>query len=269
MPVIDALIAELSVPAPPQGDARVRDACATLWRAAFDEEPPPVPSPRWKELGFQGSDPWTDLRGGGWASLDLLLRLMTQPRTRAEARGLALAAADDMPLGIACVNVLYMLRCHLRLFREPPTFCPCCGVRIRAGDGGSAGDRRRTLRAMRGFAALAADYEDALLEVLGQALALTSKLWSRRFVVAAAASPGALAAGAGPGARRRALGGAGDSAAGGRDAAAGAAHADGDARLLRFPEVLLDVRCRVVAALAEQPSSPRVLRRELGLDRVR
>lgn len=43
---------------------------ATLWKACFPDAPwLPGKHERWKEAGFQGTDPATDFRGGGIYSL--------------------------------------------------------------------------------------------------------------------------------------------------------------------------------------------------------
>ncbi|KAH9733475.1 ELMO domain-containing protein [Citrus sinensis] len=53
-----------------------REALRALWNAAFpDEELRDLISEQWKEMGWQGKDPSTDFRGGGFISLENLLYL--------------------------------------------------------------------------------------------------------------------------------------------------------------------------------------------------
>ncbi|GFY98082.1 ELMO/CED-12 family protein [Actinidia rufa] len=52
----------------------VQDALKQLWRLAYpDRELPSLKSELWKEMGWQGSDPSTDFRGGGYVSLENLI----------------------------------------------------------------------------------------------------------------------------------------------------------------------------------------------------
>ena len=257
---IDSLIVELSHPVPPEGDARIEDALKLLWRVAFDgETPPPVPDPTWRRLGFQGSNPMTDLRGASWAGLEYLISFLESGPGRVvgsgEARALALAAADGLPLGIAAMNVIFMLRAHLRLFREPPSFCPCCGVRIRGQDASPA-DRRRTARAMRGFATLLKADPDALLQVYSLSLLLASMLWLRQHTAALGGADGETA---------RVVAHVQTAASEARAAGRGDG---GDERLLAFPRILQIVCRRVMAALDAAPESAKGLRRELRIDRT-
>ncbi|THG05782.1 hypothetical protein TEA_007630 [Camellia sinensis var. sinensis] len=51
-----------------------QDALKQLWRLAYpDRELPSLKSELWKEMGWQGSDPSTDFRGGGYISLENLI----------------------------------------------------------------------------------------------------------------------------------------------------------------------------------------------------
>ncbi|KAG0610110.1 hypothetical protein M758_7G039500 [Ceratodon purpureus] len=51
-----------------------QDALKDLWKAAFPGRVMPgLVSPQWKEMGWQGNDPSTDFRGGGFISLENLL----------------------------------------------------------------------------------------------------------------------------------------------------------------------------------------------------
>jgi len=51
-----------------------QDALRQLWRLAYPtREIPPLKSELWKEMGWQGTDPSTDFRGGGLISLENLI----------------------------------------------------------------------------------------------------------------------------------------------------------------------------------------------------
>ncbi|GKA53719.1 ELMO domain-containing protein A-like protein isoform X1 [Tanacetum coccineum] len=51
-----------------------QEALRALWKAAFpEEELRDLISEQWKEMGWQGKDPSTDFRGGGFISLENLL----------------------------------------------------------------------------------------------------------------------------------------------------------------------------------------------------
>ncbi|CAK9147082.1 unnamed protein product [Ilex paraguariensis] len=53
---------------------RLQDALKQLWRLAYpDRDLPPLKSELWKEMGWQGPDPSTDFRGGGFISLENLI----------------------------------------------------------------------------------------------------------------------------------------------------------------------------------------------------
>ncbi|OIW21169.1 hypothetical protein TanjilG_29989 [Lupinus angustifolius] len=51
-----------------------QDALKQLWKLAYpDRQLPSLKSELWKEMGWQGSDPSTDFRGGGFISLENLI----------------------------------------------------------------------------------------------------------------------------------------------------------------------------------------------------
>ena len=87
-----------------------------LWAAAFPSEPYALPSQRWKDLGFQGTDPRTDLRGAGYLGLVQLHALITQ-------HGAGMLGLEEdlppelsqLPLAIASINCTAMLLSHLQL----------------------------------------------------------------------------------------------------------------------------------------------------------
>ncbi|KAJ9185701.1 hypothetical protein P3X46_005298 [Hevea brasiliensis] len=90
-----------------------QDALKQLWRLAYPgRELPALKSELWKEMGWQGSDPSTDFRGGGFVSLENLIffakkypdsfqRLLhKKDGTRAEW---------EYPFAVAGINISFML----------------------------------------------------------------------------------------------------------------------------------------------------------------
>ncbi|CAL2270737.1 unnamed protein product [Prunus armeniaca] len=102
-----------------------QDALLQLWRLAYpDKELPPLKSELWKQMGWQGSDPSTDFRGGGFISLENLIffaqqypesfqRLLhKQDGTRAEW---------EYPFAVAGINISFVLAQMLDLQSAEPT----------------------------------------------------------------------------------------------------------------------------------------------------
>jgi len=89
-----------------------------LWVTAFPTEifPPGVSSARWKDLGFQGLDPRTDLRGAGFLGLVHLRSLLSQ-----HGAGMVGLEEDlpaelfNLPIAIASINCSAMLLSYLQL----------------------------------------------------------------------------------------------------------------------------------------------------------
>ncbi|XP_024188032.1 uncharacterized protein LOC112192508 isoform X2 [Rosa chinensis] len=103
----------------------VQDALKQLWRLAYpDRELPPLKSELWKDMGWQGADPSTDFRGGGFISLENLIffaqqypesfhRLLhKQDGTRAEW---------EYPFAVAGINISFVLAQMLDLQSAKPT----------------------------------------------------------------------------------------------------------------------------------------------------
>ncbi|CDP11299.1 unnamed protein product [Coffea canephora] len=90
-----------------------QDALRHLWRLAYpNKELPSLKSERWKEMGWQGSDPSTDFRGGGFISLENLIFFA---KTYPEAFQNLLHKRDgnrsewEYPFAVAGINVSFML----------------------------------------------------------------------------------------------------------------------------------------------------------------
>ncbi|KAL3533315.1 hypothetical protein ACH5RR_006836 [Cinchona calisaya] len=90
-----------------------QDALRQLWRLAYpDKELPSLKSERWKEMGWQGSDPSTDFRGGGFISLENLIFFA---KMYPEAFQILLHKRDgnrsewEYPFAVAGINISFML----------------------------------------------------------------------------------------------------------------------------------------------------------------
>lgn len=90
-----------------------QEALRALWNAAFpDEELVDLISEQWKAMGWQGKDPSTDFRGGGFISLENLLYLARNfPKTFQDL--LRKQEGDrsvwEYPFAVAGVNITFML----------------------------------------------------------------------------------------------------------------------------------------------------------------
>ncbi|XP_020108846.1 ELMO domain-containing protein A [Ananas comosus] len=102
-----------------------QDALKQLWRLAYPNRAiPPLKSELWKEMGWQGTDPSSDFRGGGFVSLENLIffaqkypdsfqmLLHKQEGQRAEW---------EYPFAVAGVNISFMLVQMLDLQSSMPT----------------------------------------------------------------------------------------------------------------------------------------------------
>lgn len=105
--------------------AEHQDALKQLWRLAYpNRELPELKSELWKEMGWQGSDPSTDFRGGGFISLENLIYfaqkypeafqnlLLKNEGNRAEW---------EYPFAVAGINISFMLVQMLNIQSGTPT----------------------------------------------------------------------------------------------------------------------------------------------------
>ncbi|KAJ0960793.1 hypothetical protein J5N97_001318 [Dioscorea zingiberensis] len=85
-----------------------QDSLKQLWMLAYpDRELPPLKSELWKEMGWQGTDPSTDFRGGGLISLE---NLIFSPRITQLLHKQDGKRADwEYPFAVAGVNISFML----------------------------------------------------------------------------------------------------------------------------------------------------------------
>ncbi|KAL9228820.1 hypothetical protein vseg_004358 [Gypsophila vaccaria] len=90
-----------------------QDALKVLWNAAFpDEELEDLISEQWKEMGWQGKDPSTDFRGGGYISLENLLYFAKNFQTSFQdllRKTEGNRAIWEYPFAVAGVNITFML----------------------------------------------------------------------------------------------------------------------------------------------------------------
>lgn len=96
-----------------------QDALRQLWRLTYpDREIPPLKSDLWKEMGWQGSDPSTDFRGGGLISLENLIYFAKNyPDSfhRLLHKQNGTRAVWEYPFAIAGINISYTLAQMLEL----------------------------------------------------------------------------------------------------------------------------------------------------------
>ncbi|KAF6151995.1 hypothetical protein GIB67_010569 [Kingdonia uniflora] len=101
------------------------NALMQLWRLAYPgRELPALKSELWKEMGWQGSDPSTDFRGGGFISLEnLIFFAIKYPESfqrllhKEEGR----RAEWEYPFAVAGINISFMLAQMLDLQSGRPT----------------------------------------------------------------------------------------------------------------------------------------------------
>ncbi|KAJ0978065.1 hypothetical protein J5N97_013539 [Dioscorea zingiberensis] len=102
-----------------------QDALKQLWRLAYPNRVvPPLKSELWKEMGWQGSDPSTDFRGGGFVSLEnLIFFAKTYPDSfqRLLHKQDGRRADWEYPFAIAGINISFMLVQLLELQLGRPT----------------------------------------------------------------------------------------------------------------------------------------------------
>ncbi|XP_047943737.1 ELMO domain-containing protein C-like isoform X2 [Salvia hispanica] len=100
-------------PLPPVLLSPLQDALGLLWRLAYpDRTLPALKSEVWKDMGWQGSDPSTDFRGGGFISLENLIFFA---KTYPESFQNLLHKRDgvrsewEYPFAVAGINISFML----------------------------------------------------------------------------------------------------------------------------------------------------------------
>lgn len=102
-----------------------QEALKELWYAAFPESDlHGLVSEQWKEMGWQGNDPSTDFRGGGFISLENLLffakRYSKSFQQLLRKKG-GRRATWEYPFAVAGVNITFMLIQMLDLRSSKPS----------------------------------------------------------------------------------------------------------------------------------------------------
>jgi len=98
-----------------------------IWNSAFPAEPivEADTSPRWPRLGFQSSNPRTDVRTGRFALLQLHYFFRTYPE---KAQQVVLQSkTTDFPLAICCFNLTHMVIVFFDLYNSQ-TVSPISGA---------------------------------------------------------------------------------------------------------------------------------------------
>lgn len=102
-----------------------QDALKQLWRLAYPgRELPSLKSELWKEMGWQGADPSTDFRGGGFISLENLIYFAKKhpdPFQRLLHKKDGIRAEWEYPFAVAGVNISFMLAQMLDLQNGKPS----------------------------------------------------------------------------------------------------------------------------------------------------
>ncbi|KAG2324695.1 hypothetical protein Bca52824_007423 [Brassica carinata] len=90
-----------------------QEALKDLWKLAFpEEELQGIVSAQWKEMGWQGKDPSTDFRGGGFISLENLLYFAKNfPNSFQDLlrKQVGDRSVWEYPFAVAGINITFML----------------------------------------------------------------------------------------------------------------------------------------------------------------
>jgi len=102
-----------------------QDALRQLWHLAYPtREIPPLKSELWKEMGWQGTDPSTDFRGGGLISLEnLIFFARNYPKSFQMLLNKVQGQRSDWeyPFAVAGINISFMLIQMLDLQSSVPS----------------------------------------------------------------------------------------------------------------------------------------------------
>lgn len=102
-----------------------QESLKALWHAVFpDRELVGLISDQWKEMGWQGSDPSTDFRGGGFISLENLLffaRKYPKSFQRLLHKQEGKRSEWEYPFAVAGINISFMLTQMLDLRSAKPS----------------------------------------------------------------------------------------------------------------------------------------------------
>ncbi|XP_059647270.1 uncharacterized protein LOC132293703 isoform X2 [Cornus florida] len=102
-----------------------QDSLRLLWQLAYpDRELPSLKTELWKEMGWQGSDPSTDFRGGGYISLENLIffaKMYPDAFQNLLHKRDGNRAEWEYPFAVAGINISFMLVQMLDLQSGKPT----------------------------------------------------------------------------------------------------------------------------------------------------
>lgn len=102
-----------------------QDALKQLWRLAYpDRVLPGLKSELWKDMGWQGPDPSTDFRGGGFISLENLIffaKMYPEAFQNLLHKSNGKRADWEYPFAVAGINISFMLIQMLDLQSGKPT----------------------------------------------------------------------------------------------------------------------------------------------------
>eukprot|EP00271_Cylindrocystis_brebissonii_P006720 TRINITY_DN194_c0_g2_i1.p1 TRINITY_DN194_c0_g2~~TRINITY_DN194_c0_g2_i1.p1 ORF type:complete len:337 (-),score=56.84 TRINITY_DN194_c0_g2_i1:1081-2091(-) len=105
-----------------------QEALRALWRCAYPAQKlTGMVSQQWKDMGWQGTDPATDFRGGGFISLENLLHLAYRyPHAfrRLLNKSSGKRAEWEYPFAVAGLNLTFMLIKVLDLHADVPRSLP-------------------------------------------------------------------------------------------------------------------------------------------------
>ena len=147
-----------------------------IWSRSFPSHPfpPEVPpkSPLWKDMGWQGEDPGTDIRGAGLLGLDCLVYLASHHPTtydRLEKKTEGVRQEWEYPFAVAALNVSF-------------TVAEIVGIKAKFGSKAGSNEPPSALRsaAGRGFVRLLSETEFAFEEVFVEALEELDREWLRQ-----------------------------------------------------------------------------------------
>ncbi|XP_020690203.1 ELMO domain-containing protein A isoform X1 [Dendrobium catenatum] len=101
-----------------------QEALRALWASTYpDQELNGLISEQWKQMGWQGKDPSTDFRGGGFISLENLLffaKTFSGSFQRLLNKQGGKRAAWEYPFAVAGVNITFMIMQMLDLHSSKP-----------------------------------------------------------------------------------------------------------------------------------------------------
>ncbi|CAH9102512.1 unnamed protein product [Cuscuta europaea] len=105
-----------------------QEALKQLWKLAYpNRELPPLKSELWKDMGWQGCDPSTDFRGGGYISLENLIYFAkaypTSFQNLLQKRN-GKRSEWEYPFAVAGINISFMLVQMLDLQSGIPSTLP-------------------------------------------------------------------------------------------------------------------------------------------------